>query len=281
MSTSTATSDANEEKFINCVTFGDGAVGKTCKMISYTSNTFSTIQILTSPTVFDNFSANIVVDGNTVNIGLWDTTNQEDYNRLRPLSYRGEDVFILVFSLIIKAIYENISKKWIPELRNYAPGVPIIIVGTKLVKQYLELVLGFHRQLGLHHLHPLDDEIIRTNSIESNPVEPMNITFKEKNNKDKDVREFVMEGVREDTENEIYRIAGVIIYEKHECNKSQEPTADKDSEENLFKKESNLDDILKHGHTYIGSNCMKLERWSEELNLLRKLKETAQIWFKL
>ncbi|MFS8002223.1 putative small GTPase, P-loop containing nucleoside triphosphate hydrolase [Helianthus anomalus] len=55
-----------------------------------------------------------------------------NYNRLRPLSYRGADVFILAFSLISKASYENISKKWIPELRHYAPGVPIILVGTKL-----------------------------------------------------------------------------------------------------------------------------------------------------
>jgi small GTP-binding protein len=84
------------------------------------------------PTVFDNFSANVVVDGNTVNLGLWDTAGQEDYNRLRPLSYRGADVFLLAFSLISKASYENISKKWIPELRHYAPSVPIILVGTKL-----------------------------------------------------------------------------------------------------------------------------------------------------
>ncbi|CAL9149890.1 unnamed protein product [Musa hybrid cultivar] len=81
---------------------------------------------------FDNFSANVVVDGNTVNLGLWDTAGQEDYNRLRPLSYRGADVFLLAFSLISKASYENVAKKWIPELRHYAPGVPIILVGTKL-----------------------------------------------------------------------------------------------------------------------------------------------------
>ncbi|KAM0886881.1 hypothetical protein ACQ4PT_029407 [Festuca glaucescens] len=36
------------------------------------------------PAVFDNFSANVVVHGNTINLGLWDTTGQEDYNKLRP-----------------------------------------------------------------------------------------------------------------------------------------------------------------------------------------------------
>lgn len=38
-------------------------------------------------------------------------TGQEDYNRLRPLSYRGGDVFVLAFSLVSRASYENIFKK--------------------------------------------------------------------------------------------------------------------------------------------------------------------------
>ncbi|XP_075074305.1 rac-like GTP-binding protein 5 [Nicotiana tabacum] len=116
-------------RFIKCVTVGDGAVGKTCLLISYANDTFPTVCV---PTVFDHFSADVVVDGSTVNLGLWDTAGQEDYNRLRPLSYPEADVFILAFSLISKASYENVSKKWIPELRHYAPGVPIILVGTKL-----------------------------------------------------------------------------------------------------------------------------------------------------
>ncbi|KAH7284956.1 hypothetical protein KP509_33G003900, partial [Ceratopteris richardii] len=95
----------------------------------YTNNTFPTDYV---PTVFDNFSTSVSVDGNTVNLGLWDTAGQEDYNRLRPLSYRGADVFLLAFSLISKASFENVIKKWILELRHYAQGVPIILVGIKL-----------------------------------------------------------------------------------------------------------------------------------------------------
>ncbi|CAL9135529.1 rac-like GTP-binding protein 3 isoform X1 [Musa acuminata AAA Group] len=116
-------------RFIKCVTVGDGAVGKTCLLICYTSNTFPTDYV---PTVFDNFSANVIAEGRTVNLGLWDTAGQEDYNRLRPLSYRGADVFVLAFSLVSRASYENVLKKWMPELQHYAPGVPVVLVGTKL-----------------------------------------------------------------------------------------------------------------------------------------------------
>ncbi|RLM56211.1 rac-like GTP-binding protein 4 [Panicum miliaceum] len=114
-------------RFIKCVTVGDGAVGKTCMLICYTSNKFPTDYI---PTVFDNFSANVVVDGTTVNLGLWDTAGQEDYNRLRPLSYRGADVFVLAFSLVSRASYENVVKKG-EELRKHIGATCYIECSSK------------------------------------------------------------------------------------------------------------------------------------------------------
>jgi GTPase SAR1 family protein len=36
---------------------------------------------------FDNFSDTIEVDGQSYNVSLWDTAGQEDYERLRILSY--------------------------------------------------------------------------------------------------------------------------------------------------------------------------------------------------
>ena len=64
-------------------------------------------------------------------LALWDTAGQEDYDRLRPLSYPDTDVILMCFSIDSPDSLENIPEKWNPEVKHFCPNVPIILVGNK------------------------------------------------------------------------------------------------------------------------------------------------------
>ena len=113
---------------VKCVVVGDGGCGKTCLIISYTTEAFPGEYV---PTVADNYSANLMVDNKYFNLGLWDTAGQEDYDRLRPLSYPRTDVFLICFSLISRDSLLSAKTKWEPEIHLHCPNAPFLLVGLK------------------------------------------------------------------------------------------------------------------------------------------------------
>uniref|UniRef100_H2YWY9 Uncharacterized protein n=1 Tax=Ciona savignyi TaxID=51511 RepID=H2YWY9_CIOSA len=113
---------------VKLVVVGDGAVGKTCLCITYANGVFPSDYV---PTIFDNYAARSVFDGISYNLALWDTAGQEEYDRLRPLSYPRTNIFILCFSVVSPSSYSSISSKWLPEVKHHSPRTPFILVGTK------------------------------------------------------------------------------------------------------------------------------------------------------
>ncbi|KAJ5070273.1 hypothetical protein M0811_11121 [Anaeramoeba ignava] len=114
---------------IKFVIVGDGGVGKTSLITTYTTGAFPGEYM---PTVYENYSVNKEVDGETFSLGFWDTAGQDDYDKLRPLSYPHTSVFLICFSLISHSSFENVWIKWVPEIHHHCPDVPFVLVGTKL-----------------------------------------------------------------------------------------------------------------------------------------------------
>ncbi|MEQ2283298.1 hypothetical protein AMECASPLE_009722 [Ameca splendens] len=113
---------------IKCVIVGDVEVGKTFLLIAYTTSVFKDKYL---SALFDNYTGDISVDGHTVTLNLWDTAGSEGYEQLHTLAYPQADVFIVCFSIGSPSSYANINLKWKPEVFQYCPKVPILLLGTK------------------------------------------------------------------------------------------------------------------------------------------------------
>ncbi|CCE79731.1 Piso0_001817 [Millerozyma farinosa CBS 7064] len=110
------------------VIVGDGACGKTSLLYVFTIGEFPTEY---HPTVFENYVINCRIDGKAVQLALWDTAGQEEYERLRPLSYTNSHVILIAFAIDVPDSLENARTKWVEEVQQHSRDTPYLLIGLK------------------------------------------------------------------------------------------------------------------------------------------------------
>lgn len=107
---------------------GDGACGKTSLLNVFTRGYFPQVY---EPTVFENYVHDIFVDGQAMQLSLWDTAGQEEFDRLRSLSYSDTHTIMLCFSVDSHDSLENVQTKWVSEIVDHCEGVKLVLVALK------------------------------------------------------------------------------------------------------------------------------------------------------
>ncbi|KAI9819177.1 MAG: Rho GTPase [Pycnora praestabilis] len=80
---------------------------------------------------FKNYVHDIFVDNVHIELSLWDTAGQEEFDRLRSLSYDDTHAILLCFSVDSKDSLENIESKWVGEIAENCQGVKLVLVALK------------------------------------------------------------------------------------------------------------------------------------------------------
>lgn len=127
------TSDRIRKKL---VIVGDGHCGKSAILMVQSGLPYPEVYV---PTIFENFITRVPVKDKLIELSLWDTAGQEEYDRLRPLSYPDTDVLLICFSVNDKNELKydcdnlaNVSERWLNETRHFLPHCPFILVATKI-----------------------------------------------------------------------------------------------------------------------------------------------------
>ncbi|XP_026214522.1 rho-related GTP-binding protein RhoH [Anabas testudineus] len=116
------------EMSVKCVLVGDCGVGKTALLVRFTSETYPESY---KPTVFDNTGVEVYMDGVQINLGLWDTGGHVNFRQIRTRSYQHADVVLLCYSVANQRSLANVYDKWIAEVREHLPSVPVLVVATQ------------------------------------------------------------------------------------------------------------------------------------------------------
>ena len=119
----------SRESSVRVVVVGDGAVGKTCLVHAYGGNEFIEEYV---PTVAANYDGVCEFDDQEINLHIWDTCGQDEFQNVRPMAYNNADCFVICFNLTDPESLKSAVEKWRNEVTTLGPPTAAkILVGTK------------------------------------------------------------------------------------------------------------------------------------------------------
>lgn len=110
------------------ILMGDYAVGKTCIIRRYVSNTF--IEDYKASIGVDITSQELKFDNADVQLQIWDMSGQTDFKLVRSQFMSGTDLGLIVFDLTRPSSLDNVSR-WMNEIHAMVPKLPLVLVGNK------------------------------------------------------------------------------------------------------------------------------------------------------
>ena len=125
---------SNENKkydlLFKVIMIGDAGVGKTQLINKYANDKFDLNYSTTIGVEF--FNHNLIIDGKSVAIQIWDSAGEEKYKSLTRFYYQGAAGVFLVYDITKIKTFERIQTQWLAELSNNSmANIVAILIGNK------------------------------------------------------------------------------------------------------------------------------------------------------
>jgi len=114
---------------VKLLLIGDSGVGKSCLLLRFSDDSFTTSFITTIGIDFK--IRTIELDGKRIKLQIWDTAGQERFRTITTAYYRGAMGILLVYDVTDESSFNNI-RNWMRNIEQHAAdNVNKILVGNK------------------------------------------------------------------------------------------------------------------------------------------------------
>ena len=114
---------------IKLLMIGDSGVGKSCLLLRFSDDSFTTSFITTIGIDFK--IKTIELDGKRIKLQIWDTAGQERFRTITTAYYRGAMGILLVYDITDETSFMNINN-WMKNIEQHASEtVNKILIGNK------------------------------------------------------------------------------------------------------------------------------------------------------